>query len=455
MLSEPAVDDLAASALESGGDPKTRSEELAEQLQRADWIIFAMLDVEPAQHPSSNVVKRFLNELGDEYQNKTIVVLALNAPYFLDATEVGLTDAYYGVYSKTEPFLENAIQTLFNSSASPTGAPPVSVPGTPFADLAERLSVAPNQTLPLAAVLRNEPTALIEIGGADSPVNNAQATLFEADEALSLVVGPIQDLNGHPVPDQTPVNFQLRYENEAPLPIEPVGTVDGYATRNVVLKRDGALRIQAQSGGATSAQYLLNLQNASAPAVVEGAGDGDNSSATVTGEASSTAGLAATQPLSTATGSGETAVSPALTGTDAISNVAAEGLTGTAPLAAVEEISGATNSASDGASSAPDTPNSTMARRTTSASFAIALLTIMVTVFVVLILQVRIVARPTLVSQVLWAIAAGLAAYIIYGIGLLPGAIWMQQNLQPVAIAPVVFVAMLLPLLWRQLRGEH
>ena len=454
MLSEPAVNNLAAPASESSGEPKTRSEELAEQLQTADWIIFAMLDVDTVQHPSSNVVKRFLNDLGDEYQDKTIVVLALNAPYFLDATEVGLTDAYYGVYSKTEPFLENAIQTLFNSSASPTGAPPVSVPGTPFADLAERLSVAPEQALPLGVTLRNEPIALTEVGGVDSPVDNAQANPFEAGEVLSLIVGPIQDLNGHPVPDLTPVDFQLRYESEgAPLASELVGTVGGYATRNVVLERGGALRIQAQSGGATSAQYLLNLQNASAPAsVAQGVGDTDNPSTTVTGEPSSTAGLAVTQPLSTVTGSGENAVSPELTGADAISNVAGEGLTGTETPAASEDVSGAGDNASGGA---PDEPNSAIARRTTPASFAIALLTIMVTVFVVLILQVRIVTRPMLVHQVLWAIVAGLVAYIIYSIGFLPGATWMQQNLQPVAVAPIVFVAMLLPLLWLQLRGEH
>ncbi len=454
MLSEPAVDDLAAPTSEGSADPKTRSEELAEQLQMADWIIFAMLDVDSAQHPSSSVVKRFLNELGDEYQNKTIVVLALNAPYFLDATEVGLTDAYYGVYSKTEPFLENAIQTLFNSSASPTGAPPVGVPGTPFADLAERLSVAPNQTLPVAATLRNEPIGLIEVGGADSPVDNARVNLFEPDEVLSLVVGPIQDLNGHPVPDQTPVDFQLRYENESPLAIEPVGTVGGYATRNVVLNRGGALRIQAQSGGATSAQYLFNLQNASVPVVVEGVGDGENPSSTLTGEASPTAGLAVTQPSSAAAGSGENAVLP-LTGTDAISPVAGEGLTGTEALVAGEDVSGANDSAAGGASSSPGAPNGTATRRTTPASFAIALLTIMVTVFVVLILQVRIVTRPMLIHQMLWTIVAGLAAYIIYSIGFLPGATWMQQNLQPVAVAPIVFVAMLLPLLWLQLRGEH
>ena len=65
-----------------------------------------MLDVDPSIYPS-DAVKRFLRERGDQLEGKKIVVLALQAPYFLDATEISTLSSYLGVYSMSSSFLEN------------------------------------------------------------------------------------------------------------------------------------------------------------------------------------------------------------------------------------------------------------------------------------------------------------------------------------------------------------
>jgi cysteine synthase len=57
-----------------------------------------------------------------------VVALALHAPYYLDATEIGRLSAYYAVYSKVEPSLIAALRAVFQE-ITPVGASPVSVEG--------------------------------------------------------------------------------------------------------------------------------------------------------------------------------------------------------------------------------------------------------------------------------------------------------------------------------------
>ena len=79
---EPAPADAPTAQVNLDKNAKTEL-----RIAQADWIVFAMLDVTP-NDPNSAAVKRFLAEKGDQLPNKRVVVLALNAPYFLDATEV-------------------------------------------------------------------------------------------------------------------------------------------------------------------------------------------------------------------------------------------------------------------------------------------------------------------------------------------------------------------------------
>ena len=87
-------------------------------------------------------------------------------------------------------------------------------------------------------------------------------------------------------------------------------------------------------------------------------------------------------------------------------------------------------------------------------TLVIALLTILVTLSLLLILQIRIMPRSMLVHNMLWATICGLSAYILFGLGLLPGAGFLRGTLQFWSSAVVVFIGMLLPLLWLQLRAE-
>ena len=87
-------------------------------------------------------------------------------------------------------------------------------------------------------------------------------------------------------------------------------------------------------------------------------------------------------------------------------------------------------------------------------TLVIAFLTILVTLSLLLILQIRILPRAMLVQNMLWATIFGLSAYILYGLHILPGIVFLQDSLRVWGAAVVVFISMLLPLLWLQLRAE-
>ena len=84
----------------------------------------------------------------------------------------------------------------------------------------------------------------------------------------------------------------------------------------------------------------------------------------------------------------------------------------------------------------------------------LALVTLLVTLSLFLIVQVRILPRSALVHNLLWAAIFGLLGYVLYGLGLFPGGQWLQANIGVLSVPLVVFVPMLLPLLWLQLRSE-
>jgi hypothetical protein len=85
-------------------------------------------------------------------------------------------------------------------------------------------------------------------------------------------------------------------------------------------------------------------------------------------------------------------------------------------------------------------------------SLIVALLTMMATVSLLVVVQVRVLPRQTLVHSMLWAVNCGLGGYILYGLGLLPGGGWLQGSLPVWGTGLVVFISMLLPLVWLQLR---
>ncbi len=227
-------------------------------LQIADWIIFAMLDVVPGQ-PQSDAVKTFLSERPDIANNAKIIVLAFNAPYYLDTTEISKLTAYYGVYSKIEPFIEASAKALFQQ-LNPAGASPVSIPGIGY-DLIDVTSPSPDQIIQL---FFDQPAEAN--GGTQQPLD------LRVGDMLKVRTGTILDHNGNPVPDGTQVQFTVSYLSEGlglDVPQPQVPTAGGIAQIDIPLNVPGQLQIKASSGDARASVGLAVTVFEDQPAIVE------------------------------------------------------------------------------------------------------------------------------------------------------------------------------------------
>jgi beta-N-acetylhexosaminidase len=219
------------------GEDYLPPEEILARIQTADWIIFAPLDLNTARYPDSDALKLFLAQGTPVLFDKRVVVLAFNAPYYLDTTEINKLDAYFCVYGKTGPFIEIAVRALFGEVTA-SGASPVNVEGAGY-DLAIQLSPDPGQPLavrPLEELPEDSlPPVMVHVG-----------------------VGPVLDRNGHAVPDGTTVTFAASYQGgTGPMALATATTVGGMAEAIFNLPDPGRVEIVAQSGEATSQRPLL------------------------------------------------------------------------------------------------------------------------------------------------------------------------------------------------------
>lgn len=366
--------------------------EIDSALEAADWLIFAMSDVDVARFEYSDAVKQFLRLRSDQVGGR-IVVLALNAPYYLDSTEISKLSAYLGVYSTSEPFLDAAVRAFFRAVPA-TGAPPVSAPGTRYGNLLERLEPDPEQQIQLH-ILNKEVVANRTVGDV-----SVQAAVTIGD-ILEIEAGPIVDRNGNPAPDGTNVSFRLIYSDaDLALPAEPVATVDGMARIAVPLERAGTLNITASSVDALrSTRISVSIQ---------------------TGQ--DLAQINISNPPTEVPPTETPVVIPSPEPTPAI---------------ALEPAP-------------PPKPTA----RVTLLTLAVVAITQLVFLALFLVVLVRVMPRKMLVYRLLWATITGWAVYILYGVGLIPGGTWLQLNLYPWGAAGVVFIAMLIPMVWLQLKTE-
>lgn len=200
-------------------------------LENADWILFAMLDVDVERHTASAALKSFLAEREDLIKGKKLVVLACNAPYFLDTTEVSKLTAYYGIYSKIPPFIRAAVRAWFQEFP-PLGHSPVTVSGINY-DLRTRLEIDPRQVI-----------QIFRRGQSQSSEGSTPALLeVKKGDKLRLETSPILDRNGNLVPDGTWVEFRFYYPAEKLETRQPAQTVNGVATTEYTLDRVGNLEI--------------------------------------------------------------------------------------------------------------------------------------------------------------------------------------------------------------------
>ncbi len=212
------------------------------QIRNAQWLVFLMLDVTP-QRPASQALRRLLNERPDLLRNKRVIVFAMNAPYYLDATDISKLTAYYGLYSKTPSFIDVAARLLFNEIRPLPGAPPVSVDGIGY-DLI--LATSPNPSQIAGIYLDMPPT------GGEASIEPSEALAqasLQVGDLLPVRTGIIEDHNGHPVPDGTPVRFILTYSGEnAPAPKEvSVTTVGGVARATFPIEALGTLEVDIRT----------------------------------------------------------------------------------------------------------------------------------------------------------------------------------------------------------------
>lgn len=410
-LVEPVESGEDAPADESGGV----SAEMEGAIADAEWLIFAMLDVR-SQQASSSALRRFLRQYSDQAGSKRIVVFGLNGPYFLDATEIGKLTLYYGVYSKTTPYIETAVRALYRSFA-PDGAPSVNAPGTRFVSLSARLVPDPARVLPLrlsmsapatssAAESPPEPVLATNEPAAEPPVDPGMdlvgPAVVNVGDTIRIDAGPVLDLNGNPVPDGVPVVFEANFEGaELALTIEPALTRAGKAQRDVTLERSGVLRVTARAGAATSGEpVILNVlepQPEPTPAVIT-----------------------VTLPAEVAT---------------------------TAPVTVTGAIS-------EDVGSALDLPGAGLRRRdrVDGVTLLLSLLTMLLALSLLLLAQIRVLPRETLFKSLVWAVIAGLVGYLLYAAGWLPFSAQIAETLNVFGAPLVVFLSMLLPLFWLQLR---
>lgn len=392
---EVATDgDSTDSVPENSGDETELLRRTEQRFEESDWIIFVMLDI-VADVPSSNVVKRFLGTDGELLRDadKKVVVLALNAPYFLDATEVSQLSAYFGVNSSTEMFIENAVSGLFQSE-TPRGAPVYNVPGTNYTNLTDRLKPNPELGIPLQIFVNEELVG--EVPRVDDE-EEIETIFVPFGQALRLQAGPILDKNGHIVPDDTPVEFEAVSESgESILIAEPVFTRNGQASRTVQFNRDGQIEIAAISDLASSEQLEIFIEATEQSASVQDP------------EAESGEGVVSNE--TPADSPAEASETPAVLG------------------------------------------ETRLVRSPNIFTLIVALLTILVMLSLLLILQIRVMPRPYLVQNMLWAMIVGLFAYIMYSAYLLYTQTEMTMQVSLFGTAIVVFLSMLIPLLWLQLR---
>lgn len=229
------------------------TEYLDQALSRANWIVVVSRDTS-SNRPSSLALHRLLSERQDLIRDKKVIVFAMNAPYYLDATNISKLTAYFGIFSKLPSFIDVSARLLFKEIPSPPGDLPVSVPGIGY-DLITATSPDPDQVIPL--YLGGRPPA---VGEGISPEATPTPSVYESGDLIVIETGSILDHNSNPVPDGTPVQFVIRSQGET-IQLPAVITHNGMAETSFIIEQNHDLEIQAISLPAQSAPVLIRVKS--------------------------------------------------------------------------------------------------------------------------------------------------------------------------------------------------
>jgi len=219
-------------------------------LNAANWVVFAVLHNDPTL-PQSGALQQLVAQRPNLLANKRVIIFAFDVPYHLDQDVVSKAMAVYGLYSRTEPFIEVAVRALFGE-VKPRGNSPVSVEAIHY-ELIEQTEPDPNQLIELFA---GEPPP--------NPQSTPVPVSIKIGDTLKVRTGPIADRNGHVVPDGTQVVFSRTFSQTQELPPLVALTKNGVATVSFPLDRIGPLRVRASSEPAMTS-FTLQLTVAEQP----------------------------------------------------------------------------------------------------------------------------------------------------------------------------------------------
>jgi len=143
-----------------------------------------------------------------------------------------------------------------------SGSLPVSLPAVGY-DLMTITSPNPNQVIPIT-LLTEHPQAEMtpNAGQTATPGETTPVPLFVLGETVKIQAGVIRDHNQHLVPDGTVVQFTIRLAGDQAIIAQPQATtVDGIATIEYRIEREGIFEVTATSEPATtSGTLILNTQ---------------------------------------------------------------------------------------------------------------------------------------------------------------------------------------------------
>ncbi len=246
-LSSYSFDDLATMLNLSQADLQ-----LERDLSRAHWIVMVMFG-DGGDIASLQTIKRFLSSRPDLFQQKRLILFALTAPYYLDATNISKLTAYYCLYSKGPQFIEAAAYLLFGELRA-SGSAPVSVAGIGY-NLNEALFPDPAIPIPLELDLPPAQTLITST----ATLEPTPAPEFHIGEVIPLRTREILDHNGNAVPDGTPVTFSFTYGSEANSTRQVAYTQKGIPRITYSVTNPGTLEIVAESETARSASLKLDI----------------------------------------------------------------------------------------------------------------------------------------------------------------------------------------------------
>jgi len=240
---------------------------LSANLKSADWVIFNILDVDP-DYPASNILQRILTERPDLLSGKSVIVFALDAPIYLDATNISKITAYYALYSKTPEFINVAARVLMQEVESP-GALPVSLSAVGY-DLISMTAPNPNQIIGLDLVLPEEETVeemeeeetTEEVPSVTQTPEPTPIPSFTVGDTITIRTEPIYDHNQNFVPDGTIVRFNFKISGEPGITQQfETTTTAGVAYFNYRIEAAGGLEVNATSEPATQSETLqINIE---------------------------------------------------------------------------------------------------------------------------------------------------------------------------------------------------